>query len=406
MRPIGRIAVPIVLLVVSFAPIVRVEGAGTPAAVELIWTLDGDSDLESSMFGTIRSIQCLPDGRTAILDSQLGEVRLFDANGNFIEIIGRSGEGPGEFLHAGDLVRYPPGRLSVAQSQPPKLAILGFDGVDPADWFPSDDSSVSGAMIVRAKSNGRVLIVQTLRSTVSEVAEDVGEFHVFGPEDHRGERWLRAVDRQSTTHIVAREVTPLDAYNVWSIDAVNRLAVAPIYGSYRLELYTSATEPSAVWIHEGYDSFLRSEERYAEILKRYEGMTRFLPGNATVEVERTEKDVQRIIPRPDGEFWIRTSQQQFGETKGTLGDFDVWSSEGKRQGSTSIDIPYRRDCDQYWVSLDRLYVVVGGLSAARSAIRGRPGADEILGDDPCQTADEASMSVRCYQLGSRRGTGR
>ncbi len=58
----------------------------------------GDSNY---MFGSIMDVDILPDGRIAVCDPKQYCILVYSAEGEFLERIGRQGEGPGEFLSPG-----------------------------------------------------------------------------------------------------------------------------------------------------------------------------------------------------------------------------------------------------------------------------------------------------------------
>ena len=50
----------------------------------------------------------LSDGRIAIVNQGSDEIRIYDANGRFVNTFGRKGGGPGEFRNVFPSIRYPP----------------------------------------------------------------------------------------------------------------------------------------------------------------------------------------------------------------------------------------------------------------------------------------------------------
>lgn len=66
------------------------------------WRLEADLRIGSAegdgpeLFGRIASVQPDSLGRVWVLDSQAGEVRLFDGEGSWVRTVGRAGQGPGE----------------------------------------------------------------------------------------------------------------------------------------------------------------------------------------------------------------------------------------------------------------------------------------------------------------------
>jgi hypothetical protein len=73
----------------------------TAKPIAVIGTSETDRNLQlAGVFGARR----LPDGRMVVADSASHEIRLYDATGKFLSLIGRKGQGPSEFR--GNLTLY------------------------------------------------------------------------------------------------------------------------------------------------------------------------------------------------------------------------------------------------------------------------------------------------------------
>jgi hypothetical protein len=77
----------------------------------------------------VRGATHRPDGGVAILDAGSSELRYFDADGRFERAVGRSGEGPGEFLMPDALLHYRGDSLLVWDRRLERFSVFGPDGV-------------------------------------------------------------------------------------------------------------------------------------------------------------------------------------------------------------------------------------------------------------------------------------
>ncbi len=59
--------------------------------------IKSDDSSPATMIGTVNSVSVASDGMIFIADRSAGRVRLYDANGKFVTLFGRTGEGPGEW---------------------------------------------------------------------------------------------------------------------------------------------------------------------------------------------------------------------------------------------------------------------------------------------------------------------
>jgi hypothetical protein len=68
------------------------------------------------------------EDRILISDMQDQAIKVFDSNGNFIQTIGRQGEGPGEFSYVGRMAFLPDGRLMVTDSRANRISLFDREG--------------------------------------------------------------------------------------------------------------------------------------------------------------------------------------------------------------------------------------------------------------------------------------
>jgi len=61
------------------------------------WAIGGAKAGPEAAFSSVRHIVVDEEGRVYVLDSKESNIRVFDSSGHFIKLIGRKGDGPGEF---------------------------------------------------------------------------------------------------------------------------------------------------------------------------------------------------------------------------------------------------------------------------------------------------------------------
>ena len=72
------------------------DEAASWRALKVDLSLGQASGVGPELFGDVRDIEVDSLGRIYVLDSQAGEIRVFEANGTHLRTIARRGEGPGE----------------------------------------------------------------------------------------------------------------------------------------------------------------------------------------------------------------------------------------------------------------------------------------------------------------------
>lgn len=106
-------------------PALRPDSEAGRLIPELV--IGDDESNPDAIFGSIGDVAQSPDGRMHVLDTQ-GENRVstFDAQGRFLGLLTRHGEGPGEIENARFLAVAPDGRVAVASSM--EIEMFGADG--------------------------------------------------------------------------------------------------------------------------------------------------------------------------------------------------------------------------------------------------------------------------------------
>lgn len=88
----------------------------------------GGADSGAASFSDIRGIAVVPDGHIFVLDFQAQEIRLFDSTGNFVSLVARRGQGPGELANANGLASGPRNQVWVNDPQNGRFSVYGSDG--------------------------------------------------------------------------------------------------------------------------------------------------------------------------------------------------------------------------------------------------------------------------------------
>ncbi len=105
-----------------------------------IGELDGPREY---LFGSISSIAVDDDRSVYVLDGQAQHVRVFDAAGTYVRTVGRPGEGPAEFTRAEAIALLPDGRLAVRDAGVKQIKVFGPGPGDVDQWRYSTTSAMS-----------------------------------------------------------------------------------------------------------------------------------------------------------------------------------------------------------------------------------------------------------------------
>ena len=186
----ARQAVPAIAVVdsagvriVASAPL----GSDATCAVgeEPLLVIGGREDDPNYFFGRVVGASRLSDGSVVVIDSSVGEVRIFDETGEHLRSFGGFGDGPGEFRRPWFVWVQPSDTLWVGDYRPWRFNVFAADGqwsravqLDPVYVNPSREGGVlsGGALIASRTTAGLSRSFETPDTLVVEVHGADGKF--------------------------------------------------------------------------------------------------------------------------------------------------------------------------------------------------------------------------------------
>ncbi len=363
-------------------------------AMEELWRLDGDDEESDDFFGVIGHVALGPDGNSYLLDEQLNEVKIYSPEGEFLTVIGREGEGPGEFRRPAGLFFMPGGQLAVLQSRPARIILLTTDGT------PAGDIALPGV------EEGGFRFVQEARLLDDQLAM---RGMTFRRDETGGERGTRLVlmDRNSgaltTLDSNSRRIDfsrPVirerDAQYFWGLLPGGRLVLVDDF-DYRLRIFDAEGKEERR-IEVDYPDLVRDGDRLAERKAELDGNRRFRGRRnrrrpePEVEVEPREPGIRWLGLDGHGRIWVLTGRgAELGDEE-HLGRFDIFDGEGRLIHRITLAGEGDLARDRFLIQKDR-FIVLKEYREARRAMFGNSDDEEE------EDYDEAEpMSVICYRL--------
>jgi len=143
-------------------------------AVTLDFVIGADpADSADHSFGFVRDLHIARDGRLWVLEDQAGlghngphRLLVFDTLGGFVQEVGRTGDGPGEFRVPIRITELPDGRMVLRDlGSPPRITIYDPTGRFLSDWrLPSSTHAVIGGRSgLEVDREGRLWLLATER---------------------------------------------------------------------------------------------------------------------------------------------------------------------------------------------------------------------------------------------------
>jgi hypothetical protein len=356
------------------------------------WRIGGEDDEE--IFGVITSIIADKKGNFYMLDSQLNEVKIYSSDGEFMDSIGREGEGPGEFRNPSNIFLVPNGDIGVLQTFPGKIVTL-TPGGDPGAEFPLPEIEGSGfRILMQARHAGDKLAVIYALNQNAETS--FTQDSILALVDSDGPSEVRLFSQSSTMEFASPKITEVgwDTFrNRWDASPDGRAFSATTFGEYAITVWNSDGKIDRV-IHREYPEHKRTAEDKERLMGIYEGFTRRIPiPGLKIEIEDVFNQITQVYAREDGTLWVLSSRGANNLDDGVMGVFDIYDKKG--QFVTQVTLKGQGDPrkDGYFFVKDRLFVVTDFL-AAMMALQGGGGSAEDAEEEP------ELMEIISYKLKS------
>ena len=345
--------------------VLHVMNPAEPAAGEAslrpqeLWRLGGESEADEELFGRLDAILVDEKGEIYLLDSQLNEIRVFSAQGDYLRSLGREGEGPGEFRNASAFFFLDGGRLAVTQIMPSRIVVLDrATGAGFADLpLPEAPGSVM-SLIHRAEGHGGRIVLSLMspimtpdglvtRRSLTALNGDggaIGDLKVVETKEGHGDRISISNEQDE------------DWFRFWSLGADGRVYVAPFYQGYAIHVLGRDGAEDRI-IERAYETLPRSRAEMARLERVNEEAPEFSGARVEQEFNPNHRDVDALFPRADGSLWVLTSRGRVEKPAGALGVFDVFDAQGRFQQRLTVFADYAEEYDDFIIQDHWLFVI-------------------------------------------------
>ena len=281
-------------------------------AEELELSLKWSRDLSSQEYlvGSVDYMVGTTEGLLLCLDRQLSTVHVFDPTGEYVQSIGREGDGPGETRNPNGLCLVSPEVIALSQSYPGKITQISFDGSLVDETIPRLRDAGEGGFITlqasRITDSGTFVAgwVGGMEGTVAVTDFLIGR---LGEKDQIVTRFF-----QHTLHndlLSSRTCREGDEYyrkmllDLWDVNSHGRVFLVPNRNEYFVRLPDS--DGSEVCsIRRSVSTCPRPAELLRSLEARYKAYYKSLPFDVSVELHNDEPAIHRLEIHPDGNLAV------------------------------------------------------------------------------------------------------
>ena len=294
------------------------------------WTIGG-ADEDAHLIGVISQVLADDAGNIYLLDSQLAQVHVFSADGEFLRFLSREGDGPGETRNPNDMMIMPDGSLGLMQVFPGSIVQIDLDG-SPVGKYPFDSGNPNAggfAVLVRGKSKNNNLVLVGMRQTFD--AGMLIQNRFMSSCDGEGNElisYFSGTLEQNFANLVLDEVGTDFPWARWDIGQNGAVTLAPTRDEYRFERY-SADGNLELTFDRSYEPLKRDEEAMKQMTSAMEAQGRHYPVPPAVTVSDFEPAVTWVHADSHGNTWVQTSRSGVNQPDGIMLSYDIFNSDGK-----------------------------------------------------------------------------
>ncbi len=384
--------------------ILTVHNPSTPAEgeiklkLEALFSLGGESDDPNQLFGMVQEVLVDDEHNSYLLDQQLHEIKVFDAQGKYLRTIGRKGEGPGEFNNPNAMFFLPDSRIGVSQMMPGRIAVLDEQGQGLNDYpIPGEGGF---ALVAQVESAGdRVVMQETVGSFESGEVRNINRLLAL---DDTGKQLLiygEEVKEMNVSGGRMRISMGDESYaREWTVGPQGRVFSVNERSGYKIHVYGLDGTVERI-IERDYEPLAFTDKEKEQRKKRMDENSQARGMDIDADLPDYKPDIENLFVRPNGELWVRTSRSR-GEDGG-LGSFDVFDAQGHFQYVVWPQTEYVDREDGFVLTKDRFYRIKELNGALKAWVAGFGGGIRIAVDAEDEDEDEGEpepLKILAFEL--------
>ena len=358
----------------------------------------GGADDEEVFFGVITQVESDADGNLYLLDTQLSQVMVFDAEGSMTGTLSRPGEGPGEVNIPVDMCFMPDGSLGLMQTFPGKVVKVGLDDSPMGNLVPGGGPAAGGFLLLRdinASGDHLVSCGEVIRPNEAQTGQTRTAF--LAAYDDEGNKTATFLEKSREWEFASGNFTWDETteyfvhYRKWDAGPDGRVYAAPSRDNYEIHVWNPDGTLDRV-IERDFTRWLRTDEENEQIAEGMENLKRQF-GGIPVETKVSEyaEAVNSLFVSPQGELWVLTNFGIRDLPEGVMNIYDVFDAEGHYDRQVRVLCEGNGEEDALMFTRDGRLIMVTGFMDAVTALQG--------GGAAAEDEEEAEpMEVICYAV--------
>jgi len=347
----------------------------TTAPLQELWRVGGDD--EDLLLGVVGQLLHDDQGRIYVLDSQLSEIQVLSPDGEWLDTVGRAGEGPGEFRNGADMFWMPGGQIAVIQAWPGKIVLIEPDGV-PAGEFKLPFREDAGFQFAsRGVGDGdRIVLSGTAYTTVDDQQMQHAYLRSYDADGNELASFHEESRETRFGGFEFQERTFVDFQRRWAVAPDGRVAAALSFDDYRIHVWNRDGTLDRIIARPDHEPPARTDAEKDRFQAFFDGITRWNPGS-TFRVSDTHPAVAQLFFREDGSLWVQSARDMWRPADGVYTSFDVYNREGRYVRRVHLEADADAVDDGLFLAGDRAYVVTDLMSAMMASLgAGEAGASD------------------------------
>ncbi|MFH2051794.1 MAG: 6-bladed beta-propeller [bacterium] len=401
-----RLILAAILLMTLAAGPLRAADIQLPASppssrtVDLVeqWRVGGEGD-EDVLLGLVQTAVMDADGNTYLLDRQLSQVLVISPEGEWIDTLGRQGEGPGELNRPHGLILMDSGQIAVIQGFPGRITLLNRDGT-PGGEINIGEASEGGFNFVRelALVQGK-LIGTTGRGTFDMEEGKSRTVSTLSVMDLEGKELAEIARHEQENDFQRRvfdEAANFSEQDQWTVSPQGVIYTAPERDAYAI----NARNLDGELLHTLRRDFSPRKRNEEDKQQLTDGMVIVMNGRRQeIESKTLDHDpaVMGLDVADDGRLFVTNCFDRRSELpEGCGARYDVISPEGSFIEELTLRVPdFNREYDNL-VFLDGTHFMhLKNVESARDAMMAAFGGGE---DEEDEEAEAEPLEVVMYAM--------